>query len=152
MTASAWLRLTTHPAGSSIVVNMANVWRLDEDRDGGTEIHSLGANTAGASSSVRVTQSVQTILAMLDRDAVTREQAGALPANQHRTVRHLYRSSNGDEWRLERDPESGQMFVLHRANGPSGGFESRMDIGQFLSTDSGSPERRELMRLLGTLI
>ncbi len=152
MTTGSWLRLTAHPSGSSIAINMINVWRLDEGHDGTTEIHSLGANTAGASASVRVSQSVDAILAMLDRDAVPAERDDRPPANQNHFVRHLYRSSNGDEWSLERDDRSRQVFVRHRANEASGGTESCVEVGRFLCSGGDDPQRRELIRLIGTLV
>ena len=35
--------------------------------------------------------------------------------------RLLYASENGDRWSLARDPDTGQVFVRHRPNMPSGG-------------------------------
>ena len=65
--------------------------------------------------------------------------------------RELYRSSNGDRWRLARDPDSGRVFILHEPNLASGGRTSQIDIGTFLAADHG-PEHQELLRLIGTLI
>ncbi|MCW4113493.1 hypothetical protein NPA31_000780 [Aurantimonas sp. MSK8Z-1] len=65
-------------------------------------------------------------------------------------TRMLYRSSNGDDWLLAR--EDGRVFVLHRPNAGSGGRESRIEIGEFLSRGGGGPEHQELLRLIGTLV
>ena len=47
--------------------------------------------------------------------------------------RVLYSSPNGDRWLLRRDPASGDVFVRHEANVPSGGKRTDIDIGEFLS-------------------
>ena len=67
-------------------------------------------------------------------------------------TRELYRSSNGDDWYLARESESGRVFVLHRANLSSGGRESRFEIGDFLARGGSGPEHQELLRLIGTLV
>ena len=51
----------------------------------------------------------------------------------------VYRSSNGDEWRMSKDAV-GSVTVTHRANASSGGNETTMPAEQFLSKDKGSPE------------
>ena len=66
--------------------------------------------------------------------------------------RLLYRSSNGDCWHLVRDPASGQPVVKHAPNGASGGQTSLSEVGSFLTRDAHAPERRELLRLIGTLL
>jgi hypothetical protein len=43
--------------------------------------------------------------------------------------REIYRSENGDQWLLCRDDN--QVFVLHRANEPSGGKLTRIESGSF---------------------
>jgi hypothetical protein len=67
-------------------------------------------------------------------------------------TRDLYRSSNGDRWRLARDPDSGRVFILHEPNLASGGRTSKIDIGAFLATGHHGPEHQELLRLIGTLV
>jgi len=66
--------------------------------------------------------------------------------------RVLYSSSNGDRWLLRRDPASGDVFVRHEANVPSGGKRTDIDIGEFLSTGQRNPEHQALLRLIGTLV
>jgi hypothetical protein len=63
--------------------------------------------------------------------------------------RALYRSSNGDTWHLCED--GGRVFVLHRANLPSGGQASQLEIADFLSRGNG-PEQQSLIALISELI
>jgi hypothetical protein len=67
-------------------------------------------------------------------------------------VREIAASSNGDRWFLARDDETGSAYILHRANRPSGGAVSQLDVGDFLSRGNPeAPERQALLRLIGTL-
>ena len=43
--------------------------------------------------------------------------------------REIYHSGNGDRWLLCLDDN--QVFVLHRANEPSGGKLTRIELGEF---------------------
>ena len=67
-------------------------------------------------------------------------------------TRELYSSSNGDRWYLGRDPSTGDVFIRHEPNRPSGGQPSHIDIGAFLSRGPRNPEHRALLQLIGTLI
>lgn len=66
-------------------------------------------------------------------------------------VRELYRSSNGDQWCLVREPRSGRVFIKHEPNLASGGDTSLIEIAEFLTRDHG-PQQHELLRLIGTLV
>ena len=66
--------------------------------------------------------------------------------------RLLYASENGDRWSLARDLETEQVFVRHRPNPPSGGQVSDMELGEFLVRGGSGPEKRELLRLIDSLI
>ena len=68
------------------------------------------------------------------------------------TERELYHSGNGDTWHLARDPDSGDPVVKHIPNKPSGGQTSLTEIGTFLANGAHAPERRALLRLIGTLL
>ena len=61
----------------------------------------------------------------------------------------IYRSSNGDRWRLIRDTVSGRRFVRHEANISSGGRVTDMELDEFLSINGPGPEFIELRRMLG---
>jgi DNA-binding transcriptional MerR regulator len=63
----------------------------------------------------------------------------------------LHRSANGDTWFFARDPATGLAFVRHRANTPSGGQVSDIEIGVFLNGPR-HPEHEALLRLIGTLL
>jgi hypothetical protein len=65
--------------------------------------------------------------------------------------RELYRSPNGDRWFLSRDPATGNVFVRHEANVPSGGHLTDIDIDAFLSAGQ-NPEHQALSHLIGTLV
>ena len=66
--------------------------------------------------------------------------------------RELYSSPNGDRWYLVRESETAKSFVRHKANLPSGGQVSDIDISEFLSRDREHPERQALLQLIGTLV
>lgn len=65
--------------------------------------------------------------------------------------REIHASSNGDRWRLLRDPASDRSFVRHTGNPASGGHVSDVALAAFLAADRGGPEHRALWRLIGTL-
>lgn len=67
-------------------------------------------------------------------------------------LREFASSANGDRWFLGRDDETMHPYVLRKANGPSGGNESRVELGAFISREAGSPEHEALLRLIGTLV
>ncbi len=66
--------------------------------------------------------------------------------------RLLYASENGDRWCLARDSDTGQVFVRHRSNVPSGGQVSDIELGEFLARGGLGPEKQELLRLTGGLV
>jgi hypothetical protein len=67
--------------------------------------------------------------------------------------RELYRSPNGDQWFLARDPAAGRLFVRYEANIPSGGHLADIDLGEFLSVGRRrNPEHQALLNLIGTLV
>ena len=67
-----------------------------------------------------------------------------------RKEREIYRSENGDRWILCRDDR--QVFVLHRANEPSGGKLSHIELGDFLRKDNAGSEHQALVLLIGSLV
>lgn len=66
--------------------------------------------------------------------------------------RIVYSSPNGDRWLLGRDPATGDVFIRHEANVPSGGNRTDIDIGEFLSSGQRNPGHQALLRLIGTLV
>jgi len=66
--------------------------------------------------------------------------------------RELYRSANGDSWFLGREPQTGNAFVIHQPNAPSGGRLSPIELGVFLNAETKGPEHQALLRLIGTLV
>ena len=67
-------------------------------------------------------------------------------------TRRIYRSANGDEWYLARGTPSGRVFIRHKANKPSGGPMTDIEIGDFLTSGGHGPQHAELLRLIGTLV
>jgi hypothetical protein len=67
-------------------------------------------------------------------------------------MRELYSSSNGDRWYLARNADSGQVFIRHEPNLPSGGKPADLEVGMFLRLRGQGPEHQELVRLIGTLV
>jgi hypothetical protein len=60
----------------------------------------------------------------------------------------IYRSQNGDIWRLIRDEASSQVYVRHEANPPLGGHITEMSIEEFLSRRGSGPEYAAMQELL----
>jgi hypothetical protein len=60
----------------------------------------------------------------------------------------IYRSSNGDRWRLLRDTDTGEAVVRHEPNQASGGSATDMSVADFLSLDGPGPQFAALRRLL----
>jgi hypothetical protein len=56
-------------------------------------------------------------------------------------------SSNGGRWFYGRDEDTGEYFVEHRANVPSGGAVTRTEVAAFLNRGPIGPEH-EALRLL----
>ena len=68
-------------------------------------------------------------------------------------TRQFYQSSSGDAWLLARDPDSGRVTVVHRANPASGANVHDMEIADFLSpTRRHTAEAQALVQLIGTLV
>jgi hypothetical protein len=57
-------------------------------------------------------------------------------------------SSNGDRWLLEPGATPGEGTVVHRANLPSGGMETRLDVTSFLEVTGDRPEAAALREFL----
>ena len=72
-----------------------------------------------------------------------------LGRDQLKPYKATYRSLNGDSWHLSE--ENGRVFVLHRANLPSGGEVSRVELADFLARGNG-PEQQALLALTRTLL
>jgi len=60
----------------------------------------------------------------------------------------IYRSQNGDVWRLVRDTVARRVFVRHEANPSSGGHVTESDVDDFLSRGNSGPEHVALRDLL----
>jgi hypothetical protein len=60
----------------------------------------------------------------------------------------IYRSSNGDRWRLITDTSSRQSLVRHDANPTSGGKVTDFGVQEFLSVNGPGPEYAALRDLL----
>ncbi len=58
-------------------------------------------------------------------------------------------SANGDRWFLDTDEATQQAVVLHKANDPSGGHETRTLVADFLNQRPFGPERDALISILG---
>ena len=48
--------------------------------------------------------------------------------------------------------EGDHLFVLHRANEPSGGKLTPMELGDFLRKGNAGPEHQALRRMIGSLL
>ena len=66
--------------------------------------------------------------------------------------REFASSSNGDRWYLDRDDATGIAHVIHKANEPSGGAVTTIELGVFLNRGPSAPEMLGLLRLIGSLV
>jgi hypothetical protein len=66
------------------------------------------------------------------------------------TSTDIYRSSNGDRWRLISDPETGHRLVRHEPNPASGGQVTETSVEEFLAVNGSGPEYEALRRMLGS--
>jgi hypothetical protein len=48
--------------------------------------------------------------------------------------------------------DDGRVFVLHKANVPSGGTVTKIELGDFLARGRAGPEHQALARLIGSLV
>jgi hypothetical protein len=76
---------------------------------------------------------------------LSREEQAKMPE------RLIYSSPNGDAWYLVRENKSGEVFIRHIPNAPSGGRTREIPLGSFLAQSGNGPEHQELVRLIGTL-
>ena len=67
-------------------------------------------------------------------------------------LREFASSSNGDRWYLGRDEASGVAHVVHKANLPSGGAVTHVELGAFLNRGPSAPEMLGLLKLIGSLV
>jgi hypothetical protein len=61
---------------------------------------------------------------------------------------HFASSSNGDTWLLSTAEDLHVEVVIHRANKPSGGHETRRSVPEFLDLRPWGPEHDALVALL----
>ena len=66
------------------------------------------------------------------------------------TSTDIYRSSNGDRWRLISDSVTGRRLVRHEANLASGGQVTEITVEEFLAVNGPGPEDQALRRILGS--
>lgn len=66
--------------------------------------------------------------------------------------REFAASANGDRWSLARHAATGIAHVIHRANLPSGGAVTSIELGVFLDRAPSAPETLGLLQLIGTLV
>lgn len=67
-------------------------------------------------------------------------------------LREFHAGENGDRWHLAHEAPSARVFVRHQANLPSGGHVTDLELADFLSGPSDSPERAALTQLIGVLV
>ena len=67
-------------------------------------------------------------------------------------LREFAASSNGDRWYLGRNEETKHAYVVHKANLPSGGAVTHIEIGAFLNRGPIAPEHQGMLRLIGSLV
>jgi hypothetical protein len=62
----------------------------------------------------------------------------------------IYKSQNGDTWRLIRDSGSDRVLVRHEANPSSGGHVTEISVDEFLSRGGSGPEYAATRELLAS--
>ena len=83
---------------------------------------------------------------------VTHIGGGAREPAADEGLREFASSSNGDRWFLGRHAATGAAHVVHRANPPSGGAVTPIELGTFLGRGPSAPETLALLHLIGTLV
>ena len=73
------------------------------------------------------------------------------PASAER-LREFASSPNGDRWYLGRDEATGVAHVVHKANLPSGGTVTPIELSAFLNRGPSAPEMLGLLQLIGSLV
>ena len=63
-------------------------------------------------------------------------------------ITEIYRSSNGDSWKLVRNDDPPATFVRHEPNPSSGGRTTDTNVADFLSVDGSGPEYAALRLIL----
>ena len=66
------------------------------------------------------------------------------------TSTDIYRSSNGDRWRLISDSDTGRRLVRHEPNRASGGQVTEVTVEEFLAVNGPGPEYEALRRILSS--
>jgi hypothetical protein len=66
------------------------------------------------------------------------------------TSTDIYRSSNGDCWRLISDSDTGRRLVWHEPNRASGGQVTEVTVEEFLAVNGPGPEYEALRRILSS--
>ena len=66
------------------------------------------------------------------------------------TSTDIYRSSNGDRWRLISNAETSRRFVRHEPNRASGGQVTETPVEDFFAVDGPGPEYEALRRIIGS--
>lgn len=67
-------------------------------------------------------------------------------------LRLIYASANGDRWFLASDNATGDVFVRHQPNAPSGGRAAHIDLDEFLGARPRGPQHEALIRLIASLV
>jgi hypothetical protein len=67
------------------------------------------------------------------------------------TRTEIYHSENGDRWLLCRQ-DNCHAYIEHKANLPSGGKVTSIEIGDFLGNGRAGPEHQALIRLIGNVV
>lgn len=62
----------------------------------------------------------------------------------------VHRSSNGDDWLVERSSAGDVIAVVHQANAASGGTRTRLAIDEFLERGGSGPEVAAVLRAIET--
>lgn len=74
-----------------------------------------------------------------------------IEADHQVMARTLYMSENGDRWLLVKDASTGQPFVRHQANEPSGGAVTDITLPIFLISGHG-PQHQALWGMIDALV
>lgn len=73
------------------------------------------------------------------------------PASAER-LREFASGPNGDRWYLGGDEATGVAHVVHKANLPSGGTVTHIELSAFLNRGPSAPEMLGLLQLIGSLV
>ena len=108
-------------------------------------------NFTGQPSEEAATIFIEVLAALEKKVLTTGAPRSKLNSKEGVASAEIYHSENGDRWFLCRGVD-GHAYIEHRANIPSGGNVTSIEIGDFLGNGRAGPEHRALLELIASSV